>query len=115
MKTIDTTTLTTAVTDNYDDIRELFVGYAEKEGLGTRLKTYLDSLDSSTGLLTTYQDKLNTYISTLSDDYDTASTKLDEKYTAMSAQFAAYTVLITQMENAFASLKLLIDSSTSDS
>lgn len=28
---VDTTTLTTAVTDNYDDIRELFVGYAEKE------------------------------------------------------------------------------------
>ena len=112
---VNTTTLTTAVTNNYDDLRELFVGYAEKEGLGTRLKTYLDSLDSSTGLLTTYQDKLNTYISTLSDDYDTASTKLDEKYTAMSAQFAAYTVLITQMENAFSSLKLLIDTSTSSS
>ena len=112
---VDSTTLSTAVTDNYDDIRELFVGYAEKEGLGTRLKTYLDSLDSSTGLLTTYQDKLNTYISTLSDDYDTASDKLDEKYTAMSAQFAAYTVLITQMENAFSSLKLLIDTSTSSS
>ena len=112
---VNTTTLTTAVTNNYDDLRELFVGYAEKEGLGTRLKTYLDSLDSSTGLLTTYQDKLNTYISTLSDDYDTASTKLDEKYTAMSAQFAAYTVLITQMENAFSSLKLIIDTSTSSS
>ena len=112
---VNTTTLTTAVTNNYDDLRELFVGYAEKEGLGTRLKTYLDSLDSSTGLLTTYQDKLNTYIDTLSDDYDTASTKLDEKYTAMATQFAAYTVLITQMENAFASLKLLIDTSTSDS
>ena len=112
---VNTTTLTTAVTDNYDDLRELFVGYAEKEGLGTRLKTYLDSLDSSTGLLTTYEDRLNTYIDTLSDDYDTASEKLDEKYTAMATQFAAYTVLITQMENAFASLKLLIDSSTSDS
>ena len=112
---VNTTTLTTAVTDNYDDLRELFVGYAEKEGLGTRLKTYLDSLDSSTGLLTTYEDRLNTYIDTLSDDYDTASEKLDEKYTAMATQFAAYTVLITQMENAFASLKLLIDTSTSDS
>jgi flagellar hook-associated protein 2 len=112
---VDTTTLTTAVTDNYDDLRELFVGYAEKEGLGTRLKTYLDSLDSSTGLLTTYEDRLNTYIDTLSDDYDTASEKLDEKYTAMATQFAAYTVLITQMENAFASLQLIIDSSTSSS
>jgi flagellar hook-associated protein 2 len=112
---VNTTTLTTAVTDNYNDLRELFVGYAEKEGLGTRLKTYLDSLDSSTGLLTTYEDRLNTYIDTLSDDYDTASEKLDEKYTAMATQFAAYTVLITQMENAFASLQLIIDGSTSDS
>jgi flagellar hook-associated protein 2 len=112
---VNTTTLTTAVTKNYDDLRELFVGYAEKEGLGTRLKTYLDSLDSSTGLLTTYEDRLNTYIDTLSDDYDTASEKLDEKYTAMATQFAAYTVLITQMENAFASLQLIIDGSTSDS
>lgn len=112
---VDSTTLTNAVTNNYDDIKELFTGYAEKEGIGTRLKTYLDSLDSSDGLLTTYEDKLNTYLDTLSDDYDTASEKLDEKYTAMATQFAAYTVLITQMENAFASLQLLIDSSTSDS
>ena len=112
---VDTTTLTTAVTDNYDDIKELFTGYAEKEGIGTRLKTYLNSLDSSTGLLTTYENKLNDSINTLNDDYDTASDKLDEKYTAMSTQFAAYTVLITQMENAFSSLKLLIDTSTSNS
>ena len=112
---VDSTKLTNAVTNNYDDVKELFTGYAEKEGIGTRLKTYLDSLDSSNGLLTTYENKLNTYMDTLSDDYDTASDKLDEKYTSMSAQFAAYTVLITQMENAFSSLKLLIDSSTSDS
>lgn len=112
---VDTTALTTAVTDNYDDIKELFTGYAEKEGIGTRLKTYLDSLDSSTGLLTTYENKLNDSINTLNDDYDTASDKLDEKYTAMSTQFAAYTVLITQMENAFASLQLIIDGATSDS
>jgi flagellar hook-associated protein 2 len=112
---VDSTKLTDAVTNNFDDIKELFTGYAEKEGIGTRLKTYLDSLDSSNGLLTTYENKLNTYMDTLSGDYDTASDKLDEKYTAMSTQFAAYTVLITQMENAFSSLKLLIDTSTSNS
>ena len=112
---VDSTKLTNAVTNNYDDLKELFTGYAEKEGIGTRLKTYLDSLDSSNGLLTTYENKLNSYLDTLSDDYDAASDKLDEKYTAMSTQFAAYTVLITQMENSFASLKLLIDTSTSSS
>ncbi len=106
---IDETELSEALTDNYDDIKELFTGYAEKEGIGTRLKTYLDSLDGIDGLLTAYDDKLDGRLETLEDEYQTASDKLDEKYEQMSTQFAAYTVLITQMETAFSSLKLLIE------
>ena len=106
---VDETELTEALTDNYDDIKELFTGYAEKEGIGTRLKTYLDSLDGIDGLLTAYDDKLDGRLETLEDEYQTASDKLDEKYEQMSTQFAAYTVLITQMETAFSSLKLLIE------
>ena len=110
---VDETELTEALTDNYDDIKELFTGYAEKEGIGTRLKTYLDSLDGIDGLLTAYDDKLNGRLETLKDEYQTASDKLDEKYEQMSTQFAAYTVLITQMENSFASLKSIIDDTSS--
>lgn len=105
---VDSSVLATAISENYEDIKELLVGYAEKEGIGTRLKTYLDSLDSSDGLFTAYADKLSNRIDTLNDDYETASDKLDEKYQDMAVQFAAYTVLITQMENSFASLKLII-------
>ena len=113
---IDDTTLSKALTNNYDDLKELFVGYAEKEGIGTRLKTYLDSLDSlDGGLLSTYADKLSSRLSTLTSDYDDASTKLDDKYSQMADQFASYTVLITQMENDFASLKSVIDGSSSSS
>ena len=112
---VDEDELITALTDNYDDIKELFKGYAEKEGIGTRLKTYLDSLDGLDGLLTTYSDKLNDKLDTLTTDYETASDKLDEKYDAMTAQFAEYTVLITQMENSFAALKAIINDSSSDS
>lgn len=111
---VDETELSTALTDNYDDLKELFVGYAEKEGIGTRLKSYLDSLDNLLdGLLTTYDDKLSTRLSTLTTDYETASEKLDEKYEQMASQFAAYTVLITQMETAFSSLQSIIDSEDS--
>lgn len=111
---LDNSELSKALTNNYDDLKELFVGYAEKEGIGTKLKTYLDSLDSLDGLLTTYEDKLNNRLDTLKDEYETASDKLDEKYEQMSSQFASYTVLITQMENSFASLKQIIaDSSDS--
>ena len=110
---VDETELTEALTDNYDDIKELFTGYAEKEGIGTRLKTYLDSLDGIDGLLTAYDDKLDGRLESLKDGYKTASEKLDEKYEQMSTQFAAYTVLITQMENSFASLKSIIDDTSS--
>lgn len=107
---VNETELSTALTDNYDDLKELFVGYAEEEGIGTRLKTYLDSLDNLLdGLLTTYDDNLSTRLSTLTTDYETASEKLDEKYEQMASQFAAYTVLITQMETAFSSLQSVID------
>ncbi len=112
---IDDTTLSSAVTDNYSDLKELFVGYAEKEGIGTKLKTYLDDLDSTNGTFTSYEDKLNTRIDTLTTDYTTASDKLDEKYNQMTSQFAEYTVLITQMENSFASLKAIINDNSSSS
>ncbi len=109
---VDDATLSSALTNNYDDLKELFVGYAEKEGIGTKLKTYLDSLDSLDGLLTTYEDKLNERADTLISDYETASEKLDEKYEQMASQFAAYTVLISEMETAFSSLKLIIEGSS---
>ncbi len=112
---VDEDELTSALEDNYDDIKELFTGYAEKEGIGTRLKTYLDSLDSLDGLLTALSDKLSDQLDTLESDYETASEKLDEKYEEMATQFAEYTVLITEMENSFASLKLIIEGSSSDS
>jgi flagellar hook-associated protein 2 len=113
---IDNSELSKALTNNYENLKELFVGRAEKEGIGTRLKTYLDSLDSlDGGLLSTYSDKLTTRLNTLTSDYQTASDKLDDKYKQMSDQFASYTVLITEMENDFASLKSVIDGNSSSS
>lgn len=106
---LDSTELTSAVNDNYDDIKELFTGYAEKEGIGTRLKTYLDALDGYDGLLFTYEEKLDDSIETLNDDYTDASDALDTKYEDMATQFAAYTVIITEMETAFSSLEAIME------
>jgi len=106
---VDSDDLSSAVASNYEDLKELFVGYAEKEGIGTRLKTYLDSLDGFDGLLTAYSDKLSERATTLEEDKETAIEKLDDKYDQMAQQFADYTVIITQMENQFASLQAIID------
>lgn len=107
---IDSTVLNAALTNNYDDVKELFTGYAEKEGIGTKLSTYLDDLDSIDGIITSYQERLDDYLNTLNDDYDDASETLDDKYSSMATQFAEYTVLITQMENEFSALESIIDS-----
>ncbi|QKF82080.1 flagellar filament capping protein FliD [Halarcobacter ebronensis] len=111
---IDASELAEAVTNNYDDLKELFVGYAEKEGIGTKLSTYLDDLDSSSGTLTTFLNKVQSSIDDLNDNKEEEETRIDTKYQQLSEQFAAYTVIITQMENAFQSLKILMDSNNND-
>lgn len=107
---IDSELLADAVINNFDELQDLFVGYAEAEGLGTQLKTYLDALDGFDGIFTTLEDKLDEDLTELEEDLEEEQESLDEKYTAMATQFAAYTVIITQMENAFASLEALIAS-----
>lgn len=107
---IDTSEFSEALVNNYDDLKEVFTGYAEKEGIGTKLKTYLDDLDGIDGLMTAYEDRLDTYLDDLENDYDEQSEYLDEKYEQLATQYAEYTVLITQMENDFASLEAIINS-----
>lgn len=108
---LDETEWAAAVSDNFDDLKELFVGTAEDEGIGTRLKTYLDALDGYEGLLTEYEDGITERQTTLEEDKETALETLDAKYEAMAAEFAAATVAITQMENEFASLLAIIEDS----
>ncbi|XPS39817.1 hypothetical protein ACN2C3_09340 [Aliarcobacter butzleri] len=48
----------------------------------------------------------------LTEQKDAAQEALDTKYKLMSQQFAAYTTIITQMENSFSGLKMLIQQST---
>jgi flagellar hook-associated protein 2 len=110
---VDTAELSDAVTNNYDDLKELFVGYAEKEGIGTRLSSYLDDLDSLDGTLTSFQDKLSDKLSDLNDNLEDETDRIDTKYQQLADQFAQYTVIISQMENSFKSLQLIMDMETS--
>jgi len=105
---VDSQAFSEALNENVDDLEELFVGYAEKEGMGTQLKTYLDSLDSFDGLLTTYDENILGRQSKLEEEKTKAIESLDTKYSQMSQEFADATVLISQMEAEFASLKSII-------
>jgi len=111
MMTIDDEKLGEALTNNIDEIKAMFIGVAEKPGIGTYLKEYLDGLDGFDGLMSKYGESMTNKKLELEEDKKTAQETLDEKYTQMSLQFASYTAMITQMENSFGGMKMMIEQS----
>ncbi|PLY06485.1 MAG: flagellar hook protein FliD [Arcobacter sp.] len=110
--TIDSARLSEVVENNLDDLKSLFLGVAEDEGLGTQLKTYLDDLDSFSGVLTKYQENMVSRKESLELEKEKAIEALDNKYSQLSQQFAAYGTIINQFEAQFSGLSLMIEQST---
>lgn len=113
LMTLNSSEFNTAVSSDFDNLKRLFIGVAEDEGLGTQLKTYVDSLDGFDGLITAYETNMTDRGTALEEEKTKAITDLDSRYEQMSQQFADYGVIINQMENSFAGLKLLINQSQS--
>jgi flagellar hook-associated protein 2 len=99
------------LTENADDLKNLFVGVAENKGLGTQLHEYLDDLDGYKGVLTTYSTTMDTRKEDLKKTKEEEVKKLDIKYQSMANTFAAYGAMITQMESAFSGMEMMIKQS----
>jgi flagellar hook-associated protein 2 len=112
---LDSTTFSTSVTNNFEDLKSLFVGVAEKPGIGTVVKEYLDSLSRYDGAFTLYGTSMGDNKAKLEEDKVEAQELLDSKYSLMAQQFASYTAMITQMEAAFGGMKMMIQQSNSSS
>ncbi|MEA3498700.1 MAG: flagellar filament capping protein FliD [Campylobacterota bacterium] len=110
---VDKTILGAALTENFEDVKSVFIGVAEDKGVGTMLKEYIDDLNSYEGILTMYGDNMADRKTDLEDEKKKAIENLDEKYSMMGAQFAAYGAIIAQMEASFGGLKMMIAESTS--
>mgnify|MGYP005988810453 CR=1 FL=1 len=105
---IDSTVLGTALTEDPDKVKALFIGVAEDKGFGTSLKEHLDELNAYNGLFTTLDDSIATRKTSLEEDKENAIKALDTKYDTMAAQFAAYASIISKMESSFSGLKQII-------
>ncbi len=108
---LDLTTFDKAVKSDKQGLQNLFVGVAEKKGIATAL----DELISNSGInkdLIDYESNMLSRQTKLTEQKDKAQEALDAKYKTMAQQFAAYTTIITQMENSFSGLKMLIQQST---
>lgn len=104
---LDSTTFDKAVKSDKQGLQNLFVGVAEKKGIATAL----DELISNSGInkdLIDYESNMLSRQTKLTEQKDKAQEALDAKYKTMAQQFAAYTTIITQMENSFSGLKMLI-------
>lgn len=112
---LDSKIFNDALTNNPEDLKDLFVGTAAKEGFGTQLKATLDEMRFSDGILSTYESSIDSREETLEKDKEKAQESLDSKYQQLASQFAAYSGIITQFESAFSGLKMMIQQSTSGS
>ena len=94
------------------DLEALFAGTADKKGIATSM----DELISTNGVtksLLDYEINMLEREERLKKDKETAETTLDNKYSLMAQQYAAYGVIINQMEASFSGLKLIIGQSQS--
>jgi flagellar hook-associated protein 2 len=105
------------VDENYtvDDLKEVFTGTIESEGIGVLLKDYMTDLTRYEGLLYNYENNMDSRLEDLEEDKEKAIERLDTKYDIMAKQFSAYGALIAQMEASFSSLKMMIAQSTASS
>lgn len=110
---LNSTTFKSAIQNDMSGLRDLFIGTAEKKGLGTTLKETIDNMSYSGGVLGVYDADIISRQTKLTDSKTKAEDTLTAKYSQLASQFAAYTTLITQMESSFSGLKMMISQSTS--
>lgn len=109
---LDETVFNEAISNDLDGLKDLFIGTAENEGLGTQLKATIDEMSFSSGVLTVFENSMTRRETTLTEDKDKAEEALNAKYEQLALQFSSYGTIINQMESSFSGLKLLINQST---
>ncbi|MEA1913972.1 MAG: flagellar filament capping protein FliD, partial [Campylobacterota bacterium] len=100
-----------ALTNDFDGLKDFFLGKAEDKGFGTLMKEYLVGLDQYEGLLYNYKENMASRQEKLEEEREKAIETLDTKYDIMAAQFAAYSSIIAQMEASFGGMQMMIDQS----
>ena len=108
---IDSKKFNEAVQKDMAGLKDLFVGSAEKKGLGTVLKETLDTMKFVGGVLNSYDAAMKTREKLLNENKEKAEKSLDVKYQQLALQFSSYGALINQMESSFSGLKLMIQQS----
>jgi flagellar hook-associated protein 2 len=92
--TLDSVKFNKVVQEDMSGLKDLFLGSAEKKGLGTTLKETLDSMKFTGGLLDTYESSMTKRETKLKESKEKAEKSLDVKYQQLALQFSAYGLII---------------------
>ena len=111
--TLDSTKFNKVVQEDMSSLKDVFLGKAEKKGVGTQLKELLSDMSLTGGILDTYDKGITTRETKLNSEKEKAENTLNVKYEQLALQFASYGSLINQMESSFSGLKMLIQQSNS--
>lgn len=99
-----------SIKDGTEELEKLFTGAAEAKGIATKLDEAITINGVKKGLID-YELNMMSREESLKKDKEKAETALDTKYSLMAQQFAAYGVIINQMEASFSGLKMMIQQS----
>ena len=111
--TLDSTKFNKVVQEDMNSLKDVFLGKAEKKGIGTELKELLSDMSLTGGILDTYDKGITIRETKLNSEKEKAENALNAKYEQLALQFASYGTLINQMESSFSGLKMLIQQSNS--
>ncbi len=115
--TIDEDTLDTAIANDPDAIKSLFLGDSEKEitGLADIINDALTNMVSTTGIASTEIDESETKITRLDKDIESETERLTKKYETMAREFAQLDTYINQLNSQAGILTSMINAFSNES
>lgn len=120
----DSTTFDTTTAKSPANMENYFSGQTTVDSVGNvhttdgvfnTLNNYMDNLTSSNGIITLETNGLTSAATKLQVNETKVTDSLNQKYATMSAQFAAYDAIMTNMTNSFAPLLSTINSASKSS
>jgi flagellar hook-associated protein 2 len=98
--TLDEDVLNTAISSDYNDVKDLFLGDEDAgvTGLGDLINDTLRDITMYSGLIDSEKDAAQDQIDRIEEDIETATERLDKRYEDMARQFAMLDVFMSRMQ-----------------
>jgi len=107
-------TLEKVLDEDVESVKKLFSGETDEDGVHTpgvfgMMDEKLLSYTGSGKMLSGFEESLKTEADSLTNSRQASYASIEARYTTMASRFAAYDSIISQINNQFASIQMMID------